>query len=113
MSQKVYFLRHQAGQDAESNAGGRVRQSAERPIQKRLQILDDAEIEALYGRPQFTPDDRLQFFTLTQPECDARACLRSLPSQFYFMLQLAYFKAKQLFFTFTFTDVADDLHYGV
>src|SRR5262245_52449423 len=88
-----------------------MRQRTERPNQKRLQILDADEIEALYGRPRFTPDDRIQYFTLTQPERDAHACLRSLPSQLYFMLQLAYFKAKQLFFTFTFAEVADDPHY--
>jgi hypothetical protein len=44
-----------------NDAGGRVRQRTERPNQKRLQILDDAEIEALYGRPHFTLDDRLQY----------------------------------------------------
>jgi len=88
-----------------------VNQRAEPPSQKRLQILDADEIEALYGRPRFTPDDRPHDFTLTQPEHDARACLRSLPSQLYFMLQLAYFKAKQLFCTFTFAEVVDDLQY--
>ena len=86
-------------------------QRTELPTQKRLQILDDAEIEALYERPQFTSDDRLHYFRLTQPERDACASLRSHPSQLFFMLQLAYFKAKQLFFTFTFAEVGDDLHY--
>jgi TnpA family transposase len=76
-----------------------------------LQILDADEIEALYGRPNFTSEERLQYFTLTPAEHDARALLRSVPSQLYFMLQLAYFKAKQLFFTFTFAEVADDLAY--
>ena len=38
---------------------------------KRLWILDDEEIEALYGRPCFTADDRAHYFTLTQPEQDS------------------------------------------
>ncbi len=88
-----------------------MNQRAERPSQKRLQILDADELEALYGRPRFTPEERLQYLTLTPPEHDARALLRSVPSQLYFMLQLAYFKAKQLFFTFTFAEVADDVAY--
>jgi TnpA family transposase len=88
-----------------------VNQRAEPPSQKRLQILDVDELEALYGRPRLTPEERLQYFTLTPAEHDARALLRSVPSQLYFMLQLAYFKAKQLFFTFTFAEVADDVAY--
>ncbi len=86
-----------------------MNQRAEHPSQKRLQILDADELEALYGRPHFTLEERLQYFTLTPPEHDARALLRSVPSQLYFMLQLAYFKAKQLFFSFTFAEVADDV----
>jgi len=88
-----------------------VNQRAERPSQKRLQILDADELEALYARPHFTPEERFQYFTLILPEHDARALLRSGPSQLYFMLQLAYFKAKQLFFSFTFAEVADDVAY--
>ena len=88
-----------------------MNQPAERPSQKRLQILDADEIEALYGRPRFTLEECLQYFTLTPAEHDARALLRSVPSQLYFMLQLAYFKAKQLFFSFTFAEVTDDVAY--
>lgn len=88
-----------------------MNQRAEHPSQKRLQILDADEIETLYGRPRFTPEERLHSFALTPPEHDTRALLRSVPSQLYFMLQLAYFKAKQLFFSFTFAEVADDVHY--
>ena len=35
---------------------------------KRLFILDDEEIEALYARPCFTIDARPNGFALTQPE---------------------------------------------
>jgi len=70
--------------------------------QKRLRILDDAEIDALYGRPCFTPDDRQLFFTLTQPEKETLELLRSVPAQISFILQLGYFKAKSIFFSFSF-----------
>jgi len=88
-----------------------VLDSAEPRRQNRLQILDDTEIAALYDRPCFTPEERSLYFTLTQPERDARAGLRALPSQLYFMLQLAYFKDKQRFFSFTFADAAADVAY--
>jgi TnpA family transposase len=79
------------------------------PLEKRLRILDDAEVDALYGRPRFTPEERTQFFTLTQPERELLHLLRSIPSQTYFILQLGYFKAKALFFLFSFAEVADDV----
>ncbi len=78
---------------------------------KRLHILDDEEIEALYGRPGFTGDERTDVFTLTQPEKDLFASFTHIPIQLYFLLQLGYFKAKQLFFTFTFDDVGEDVTY--
>ncbi len=78
---------------------------------KRLRILDDAEIAALYDRPRFTADEQIHYFTLTQPEQDVLPLFRSVASQLYFLLQLGYFKAKQLFFTFAFAEVADDVQY--
>jgi hypothetical protein len=81
------------------------------PPPKRLHILDDEEIEALYGRPCLSGDDRTNVFTLTQPEKDLLASFIHLPIQLYFLLQLGYFKAKQLFFTFTFDDVVEDVTY--
>ncbi len=76
---------------------------------KRLSILDDHEIDDLYGRPRFTPDERQRAFTLTATEQAAFRRFRSLPSQVSFILQLGYFKAKHLFFSFTFAQVADDV----
>ncbi len=76
---------------------------------KRLYILDDEEIEALYARPLFTEDDRTHAFMLTQSEKDLTASFSPIHSQLYFILQLGYFKAKQLFFSFTFHDVVDDV----
>jgi hypothetical protein len=36
--------------------------------QKRLRILGDDEIQALYGRPHFTDDERLEYFALSPTE---------------------------------------------
>jgi hypothetical protein len=48
------------------------------PPPKRLHILDDEEIEALYGRPCLSGDDRTNVFTLTQPEKDILASFTHL-----------------------------------
>ncbi len=60
------------------------------PPPKRLSILDDEEVEALYGRPCLSGDDRTNVFTLTQPEKDLLASFTHLPLQLYFLLQLGY-----------------------
>ncbi|MBV8891468.1 MAG: hypothetical protein JO266_05740, partial [Acidobacteria bacterium] len=52
-----------------------------------LHILDDEEIEALYGRPCLSGDERTTMFTLTQPEKDLLASFTHLPHQLYFLLQ--------------------------
>jgi len=68
--------------------------------QKRLRILNGDEIEAIYGRPRFTHEERHNYFSLSQPEKELLQILRSVKSRAYFVLQLGYFKAKHLFFTF-------------
>ncbi len=78
---------------------------------RRLRILGDDEIQALYGRPRFTPEERLQYFSLSQPEKELLAELRSVKSQTYFILQLGYFKAKNLFFTFNLCEAEEDVQY--
>jgi len=78
---------------------------------RRLRILGDDEIQALYGRPRFTPEERLQYFSLSQPEKELLAELRSVKSQTYFILQLGYFKAKNLFFTFNLREAEEDVQY--
>lgn len=76
---------------------------------RRLHILEPHEVAALYARPSFTPDEQQHYFTLTPAEQAACDELRSLASQVSFILQLGYFKARQLFFAFTFAEVADDV----
>lgn len=82
-----------------------------RTEQKRLKILDDDEFKAIYGRPSFTHEDRCHYFSLSQPVKELLQRLLSIKSKAYFVLQLGYFKAKQLFFTFDLHEVEDDLQY--
>lgn len=79
--------------------------------EKRLRILGDDEIEALYGRPRFTDEERVQAFGLAQEERALLQELRSLRSQIYFILQLGYFKAKRLFFMFDLQETTADVQY--
>jgi hypothetical protein len=79
--------------------------------QKRLRILGDEEIETIYARPRFTREERAQYFDLSQTEKALLSEFRSIRSQIYFILQLGYFKAKHVFFTFDFHEVLEDAKY--
>lgn len=78
---------------------------------KRLNILGDEEIEALYGRPCFTDEERLEYFALSPPEKAALERFHSIPSRLYFLLQLGYFKSHHLFFVFTWSEVVEEVTY--
>ena len=75
----------------------------------RITILEDAEIEELYGRPRFTYDERVHYFALTPEERAVADGHYSLASRVLFILQAGYFKAKTLFFSFEIDEVADDV----
>ncbi len=77
----------------------------------RLYLLPDAEIAELYARPVFNKNERLLYFTMNKLELDALSQFGTLKTKVYFMLQLAYFKAKNQFFTFDFADVKADVSY--
>jgi len=79
--------------------------------QKRLTILGADEIEALYGLPRFTPEERQEYFALSPADLAALAPLQSLPSRLYGILQLGYFRACHQFFLFRLHEVADDVRY--
>ena len=78
---------------------------------RRLKILDLEEIEALYGLPRFTDEERAQYFALAPAEKKVLDELGSIQSQIAFMLQLGYFKARRLFFVFNPQEVTDDIQY--
>ncbi|MCK5230418.1 MAG: DUF4158 domain-containing protein, partial [Desulfobulbaceae bacterium] len=75
---------------------------------KRLSILTKGEIEKLFGLPKFTHEDRLIYFSLNQAEKQMLDIHRSHQSKLYFILQLGYFKAKNMFFVFDFSMVRED-----
>jgi TnpA family transposase len=77
----------------------------------RLKILGDDEIEALYGRPYFADDERLEYFALAPTEKAALAQLHSVKSRIYFILQLGYFKSHHMFFVFDLPDVEEDAQF--
>jgi TnpA family transposase len=81
------------------------------PIQKRLQILGPDEIENLYGLPRFTPEDQTEYFALSPREATAIEQLPRIRTRIYTILQLGYFKARHLFFTFSFSTVAGDVQH--
>ena len=76
---------------------------------KRLIILSSAEIDALYGRPRFTQEERAEYFALSDSEKTALGQLHSFKSRVFFILQLGYFKARCMFFVFGLRDVAEDV----
>jgi len=77
----------------------------------RLKILEDREIEELYGRPQFNHEERVHFFSLTPEERAVADGHYNLASRVLFILQAGYFKAKTLFFAFEFDDVPEDVRH--
>src|SRR5260221_1117935 len=79
--------------------------------QKRLRILDEDELEALYGQPRFTPEERAHYFSFSSAEHEKLQEFRSIKSQAAFMLQLGYFKARHLFFLFGLQEVIAYLQY--
>jgi len=71
----------------------------------------EPQIEALYGRPRFTSDERQEYFAFAPPELAALAQFSSRPSRLYSMVQLGYFKARQQFFVFRLREVDEDIRY--
>jgi hypothetical protein len=78
---------------------------------KRIYLLPDAEIVDLYERPIFNKNEQLLYFEMNQTELAALGQLGTIKTKVYFILQLAYFKAKSQFFTFDFDDVRSDANY--
>ena len=78
---------------------------------RRLRILGEEEIDALYGFPHFTDEERLEYFSLAPPQKAPLEQFPSIKSRLSFILQLGYFKSHHLFFVFRLSDVAEDARY--
>ena len=79
--------------------------------QRRLRILGDNEIKAIYGIPHFTHEERLEYFSLSPTEKAVLEQLHSIKSRIYYILQLGYFKARHMFFVFNLQEVEEDAKY--
>ena len=79
--------------------------------ERRLRILGEDEIDALYGLPHFSDDERPEYFSISPAEKRALDQLHSIKSRIYFILQLGYFKSHHLFFVFGLPEVEADAHY--
>jgi hypothetical protein len=76
--------------------------------QKRLRILGDDEIAALYERPHFTDDERLEYCALSPREQATLAQLHAIKSRISCIVQLGYCKSHHRFCMFDLPDVAED-----
>jgi hypothetical protein len=78
---------------------------------KRIAILSRDEIETLYGRPRFTQDERGEYFSLSPAEQAVLEQLRFINAKVYFILQLGYFKARNMFFVFEPPEATEDIRF--
>jgi hypothetical protein len=77
---------------------------------RRLTVLSQAEMLALYGLPDFDEFQRAEYFAFTGPERALAERRKGLAVQLHCMLQIGYFKTKNAFFTLSEKEVpAEDL----
>src|SRR5579859_4064630 len=88
-----------------------MKETTEKTTEKRLKILGDDEIDALYGLPNFTAEEQEFYFSLSVSEELKMTQLHTFESRVYFILQLGYFKAQHQFYVFSTGDVNDDAKY--
>jgi len=78
---------------------------------KRLGILTKSEIQELYGLPRFSCDEKVKYFSIDPSEKIVLNNLRTNQAKLYFIVQMGYFKAKKMFFSFEPGEVEDDIRY--
>ena len=78
---------------------------------RRLQILDEAEVAALFELPSFDDEQRAIYFSLSAQEELLLSSLHSVKSRCHFILQLGYFKYSYQFFVFGADEVQKDMRY--
>ena len=61
-------------------------------------MLSPAERHALYSLPDFNDFQRAEFFTFTAKELALAECRKKPHARLYCLLQIGYFKAKNIFF---------------
>ena len=78
---------------------------------KRIRLLSDPEIKALYGLPELNEEEQQFFFELSHQEESLLQERSYLVRKIYTILLLGYFKCKQQFFQFELSEVHDDVRY--
>jgi TnpA family transposase len=80
---------------------------------ERLTILSEAEQAALYEIPDFDDAQRLNYLNLTAEELALARSRANLAAQVHCAIQIGYFKAKHMFFSFDWDeiDVQDDINF--
>ena len=64
------------------------------PQTRRLTILNADEIQAIFGLPQFTEDERQMHFALNPSESEVVSSACTITAAVHLTLQIGYFKAK-------------------
>lgn len=75
---------------------------------KRLTILSEEERFALYELPDFDEVQQHEYFDFTEEEKQIMHSRPTLSAQIYCGLQIGYFKAKQFFFDFDWSDIPQE-----
>jgi TnpA family transposase/uncharacterized protein YdeI (YjbR/CyaY-like superfamily) len=78
---------------------------------KRLAILSQDEVQALFGLPNFSDDEREIYFSLDPDETLIFESLRQTSAMLLFLVQLGYFKANRRFYRFSWEEVKADQEY--
>ena len=80
---------------------------------KRLSILSAQEINDIFERPKFTDDERRLYFDLSASERALVDAIHTTSVAVNLIVQLGYFKAKQLFFVYEADEISDDIRFIV
>ena len=78
---------------------------------ERITILSAEEVRDLYGSPRFSQEKRSLYFAMDTQEFDLTLSHRSLMNRLSFVLQLGYFKARRMFFSFPLYEAEEDIRF--
>ena len=78
---------------------------------ERITILSAEEIRDLYDTPRFSQEERSLYFGMDTQELNLALSHRPLTSRLFFVLQLGYFKARRMFFSFSVNGDNDDVRF--
>jgi len=78
---------------------------------KRIQILSQTEIEKIYSYPSFSFEEQVCFFNIDDSILDALKKFKTTETKICFLLMLAYFKAKTIFYNIDYDKSQRDIIY--